>query len=86
MPFFSGNAIKYVSLNNQECKVRPEIINISSNEPSLYHYSVKINKCSGSCNYINDPYAQLCVPDIIKNINIKEFNLILRTNETRYLK
>ena len=86
MPFFSCNAIKYVSVNNQECKVRPEIINISSNEPSLYHYSVKINKCSGSCNYINDPYAQLCVPDIIKNINIKEFNLILRTNETRYLK
>ena len=86
MPFFSCNAIKYVSVNNQECKVRPEIINISSNEPSLYHYSVKINKCSGSCNYINDPYAQLCVPDIIKNINVKEFNLILRTNETRYLK
>ena len=86
MPFFSCNAIKYVSVNNQECKVRPEIINISSNEPSLYHYSVKINKYSGSCNYINDPYAQLCVPDIIKNINVKEFNLILRTNETRYLK
>ena len=86
MPFFSCNAIKYVSVNNQECKVRPEIINISSNEPSLYHYSVKINKRSGSCNYINDPYAQLCVPDIIKNINVKEFNLILRTNETRYLK
>ena len=86
MPFFSCNAIKYVSVNNQECKVRPEIINISCNEPSLYHYSVKINKCSGSCNYINDPYAQLCVPDIIKNINVKEFNLILRTNETRYLK
>ena len=86
MPFFSCNAIKYVSVNNQECKVRPEIINISSNEPSLYNYSVKINKCSGSCNYINDRYAQLCVPDIIKNINVKEFNLILRTNETRYLK
>ena len=45
-----------------------------------------MNKCSGSCNNINDTYAQLFVPDIIKNIDVKEFNLILRTKETRYLK
>ena len=86
MSFFSCNALKYVSVNNQECKVRPEIKNINSNQPSFYHYSVKMNKCSGSCNNINDTYAQLFVPDIIKNINVKEFNLILRTKETRYLK
>ena len=84
MSFFSCNALKYVSVNNQECKVRPEIKNINSNEPSFYHYSVKMNKCSDSCNNINDTYVQLCVPDIIKNINVKEFNLILRTKETRW--
>ena len=38
-------------MNNQECKVRPEIININSNEPSFYPYSVKISKCSGSCQW-----------------------------------
>ena len=63
-------------MNNRKCKVRPEIININSNEPSLYSYSVKISKCSASCNNINDPYAKLCVPYVIKNMNVKVFNLI----------
>ena len=51
-----------------------------SNEPSFYPYRVKISKCSGSCNNINDPYAKLCVPDVTKNMNIKVFNLMSRTN------
>ena len=45
--------------------------NINSNKPSFYPYSVKINKCSGSCNNINDPYANMCVSDVAKNINLK---------------
>ena len=72
-------------MNNQECKIRPEIININSNEPLFYLYSVKISKFSGSCNNVNNPYAKLCVPDVVKNTNIKAFNLISRTNETRYI-
>ena len=81
MTFFRCNALKYVSMNNQECKVRLEIINITSNEPLFYPYSVKTNKCSGSCNNISDPYATLSVPDVVKNINIKAFYLMPRTNE-----
>ena len=48
----------------------------------FYPYSIKVNKCSGSCSNINDPYAKLCVPDIIKNINVNIFNLMSRINET----
>ena len=44
------NPLKCVLMNNQECKIRPHIIDINSNEPSFYPCSVKINKCSGSCN------------------------------------
>ena len=73
-------------MNNQECKVRPKITKINSNEASFSQYSVKISKCSGSCNNINDPYAKICVPDVSKNMNVKVFNLISRTNETRYIK
>ena len=29
----SVNPLECVSINNQECKVRPEIVNINSNEP-----------------------------------------------------
>ena len=82
--FFSCNVLKCVSTNNQECKIRPDIININSNEPSFYLYSIPINKCSGSGNNINDPYAKLCIPVVVKNMNIKVFNLMSRTNETRH--
>ena len=86
MQFFGCNALKYVSINNQECKVRLEIININKNEPQFCSYSVKISTCSGSCNNINDPYAKLCVPDVSKNMNVKVFNLISVTNQTRCIK
>ena len=39
-----------------------------------------------SCNNINDPYSKLCVPDLVKNINVKVFTLMSRTNETRHIK
>ena len=73
-------------MNNQECKIRTEIITVNTNEPMFYPYGIKINKCKGSCNTINDQYAKIFVPDTIKNINVKVFNLMLRTNETRHIK
>ena len=82
----SVNPLECVSMNNQECKVRPEIVNVNSNEPLFYPFSIKTSKCSGICNNINDPYAKLCVPDVVMNINIEVFNLMSRTNETRHVK
>ena len=58
-------------MNNQACKVRPEIINVNSNEPLFYPFSIKTSKCRGICNYINDPYAKICVPDVVKDLNAK---------------
>ena len=48
-----------ISMNNQACKVRPEIVNVNSNEPVFYPFSIKTSKCSGSCNNINDPYGKI---------------------------
>ena len=70
------NPLKCVSIKNQECKVRPEIININSNNSIFYSFSIKINVCSGNCNNINNPYAKICVPDVIKDLNVKVFNLV----------
>ena len=72
-------------MNNQVCKTRPEIININSNELTFYPYSTKVNNFSGSCDNINDPYSKLCVLDVVKNINVKVFNLMSRTNQTRHI-
>ena len=71
----SATSLNCISMKNQECKVRPEII-VNSNEPIFYRFSIKTNKCSGSRNNINDPYAKTCVPDAIKDLNVKVFNLM----------
>ena len=51
----------------------------------FFPFSIKTSKCSGSCNNINHPYAKICVPDAVKNLNVKIFNLMSRTNETRHI-
>ena len=86
MTFFSfdpinANSLECVSMNNQECRTRTKIININNNEPVFYPFSIKLNKCSGSCNNISDPYAKLCVPDLVKNINVKVFSLMSFSNQ-----
>ena len=50
---FNVNSLKYVSMNNQEGKIRLEVISINSNGPLFYPYSNLVRKCNGSCNNIN---------------------------------
>ena len=81
-----AGALNCVSTNNQECKVRPKIVDINSNNPMFYLFSIKVNKCSDNCKNINDPYAKICVPDTVKDLNVRVFNLMSRNNETRHIK
>ena len=78
----SATSLSCISMNNQPCKARPEIIDINSNQPVFYPFSIKTSKCSGSCNNINDPYAKICFPDVVKDLNVKVINLMSRTNVT----
>ena len=90
MTFFGSlsriNPLECMSMKNQECKVRPEIVNINSNSSIFYPVSIKRNKCSGNGNNINGPNARICIPDVVKNLNVQAFNLMSRTNETRHIK
>ena len=70
-----------MSVVNQKCMARPKIIDVNKNELVFYPLSIKINKCSGKCNNINDPMAKLCVPDIVEDTNIKVFNMLARLME-----
>ena len=72
--FYSNDVLMRI----QECKVRSATINIDSDKLLFYPFSIAINKCNGSGN----PYAKLCFPNFVKDMNIKVFNLILRINET----
>ena len=81
----SATPLNCISMKNQECKTRPQVINVNSNIPIFYPFSIKTSECSGNCNNINYPYVKICVPNIIKNVNVKVFNLMSRTNETRFI-
>ena len=59
-----NSLLNCISMKNQECKVRPEIINVNSNEPVFYPFSIKTSKWGGSCNNISDPYGKICVPNV----------------------
>ena len=65
--------------------LKPVVMNINSNEPLFYPYSIAVNKCSGSCDDINNPYTKLCIPDVAKDMNIEVFNLMPRINETSHV-
>ena len=79
------NSLSCISMNNQECKVRPHIINVNGDDPVLFPFSIKTSKYSGSCNNINNSCANLCVSDVVKNLNVKVFTLMSRTNKTRHI-
>ena len=49
------NLLECVSMHNQECEVRPEIVHVNSNKPVFFPFRIRTSKCSGSCNKINDP-------------------------------
>ena len=69
----SINSLKCISMNNQECKIRPQIVHVNSEEPVFFPFSIKTSKCSGNCNNINDPYVKLFVPDVVKHFNVRAF-------------
>ena len=75
-----------ISMNNHACKVRPKNVNVNSNESAFYLFSIKTSRCGGSCNNISDPYAKICVSNAVKDLNVKVFNLMSRTNETRHMR
>ena len=77
--------MKCVSLNNRSCQARPTLFDINSDETDFYPFIVSVNKYGGSFNTIGDPYTRVCVPNKVKNMNAKVFNLMSGVNETRFL-
>ena len=83
---FGGSlAKKCVSLNNQLCLTRPTLTDVSPKEFPYYPYFVSVDKCSRSCQAIDDLYAYRCILNIGKNTNIKIFSLMSNFNESRFL-
>ena len=78
-------ALECVSVVNQKCMPIRKILDVNEGigEALFYPYSVLVNKCSGSCDTLDNPMSKICVPKIIKNVNMQVYNFLMRLNETR---
>ena len=76
-------ASERVSVVNQKCMSKPKILDVNEGvgETLFYPHNVLVNKCSGSCNTLDNPMAKLCVPGIVKRVNIQVYNFLMRLNE-----
>ena len=85
----ASNHTRCVSLSNQKCKIQPTLINLHPNEYSqefhYYPFAVKLDRCAGSCNTINDLSNKACVPNKTEDLNLSVFNMITGTNEWKTL-
>ena len=78
-------ALECVSVINQKCMPRPKILDVNEGvgEALFYLYNVLVNKSSGSCITLDDPMGKLCVTNIVKRVNMKVYNFLMKLNETR---
>ena len=56
--FTNTSSMSCISMKNQECKTRAQVINVNGDEPVFFPFSIET---SGSCNNINYPYAKTCI-------------------------
>ena len=86
----ASNHTKSVSIRNQKCEIKPTLINLHPNRyiQELYYYpfAVKLDKCVGSSNTLNDVSNKACVPNKTEDLNIHVFNMITEKNESKILK
>ena len=84
-----SNHTKCVSLSNQRCIIQPILINLHPNEYSqevhYYPFAVKVDKCVGSCNTLNDLSNKVCVPNKTQDLNLSMFNMVTRINQLKTL-
>ena len=77
-------ALESMSVINQKCMPRPKILDVNEGvgEALFYLHNVQVNKCSGRCNTLDNPIEKLCVSNVIKGLNMKVYNFLMRLNET----
>ena len=78
-------ALECVSVVNRECIPRPKILDVNEGvgEALFYPYNVLVNKCSGSCNTLDNPMVKLCISNVINRVNLQVYNFLMKLNENR---
>ena len=84
-----SNHTKCISLTYQKFMTQPTLINLHPNEHSqefhYYPFAVKLDRCVGSCNTLNDLSNKVCVPNKTEDLNLSVLNIITGINESKTL-
>ena len=84
-----SNHAKYISLSNQKCMAQPTLINLHPNKYSqefhYYPFAVKLDRCIGSCNTLNDLFNKVCIPNKTEDLNLSVFNMTTGINKSKTL-
>ena len=85
----ASNNTECVSLSNEKCMTQPTLTNLHLNEYShefhYYLFAVKLDRCVGSCNTLNDLSNKVCVPNKTEDLNLRVFHMITGINGSKTL-
>ena len=85
-----SNDRKCVSLSNQNCKIQSTLFNLHPNkynqELHCSPFSDKVDRCVGSCNYLNRLSNKVSVLNKTKDLNIYAFNMISSKCKCKFVK
>ena len=72
-----------------EIMIQPILVNLHPNKYSLefhyYPFAVKLDRCVGSFNTLDDVFNKACVPNKTEDLNLSVFNRITRINKQKTL-
>ena len=85
----ASNHTKCVSLSNQKFQIQPILINLHPDEYSqelhYYPFAVRLDRCVGTFNTLNDLSNKVCVPNKRADLNLSVFNMITGIKESKTL-
>ena len=85
----ASNHKKCVSLSNQKCMTQSTLINLHPNEYSqqfhFYPFAVKLHRCVGSCNTLNDLSNKVCASNKTEELTLSVLKTIAAVNESKTL-
>ena len=86
---YASDHTKYVLLSRQKFKTQPTLLNLHpyeySQEFHCYPFSVKLDRCSRSCNTLIDISNKVCTPNKREDLNLSVFNIITGINKSKTL-
>ena len=75
---------KICVFSNEPCIARPTLIDLNSIKLNYYPFMISLDDRTGSYKVIDDLSSKICLHSKIKDINVKVFNMITRTNDANF--